>query len=129
MQEGEPQFKLREMDEIKRGLVSVGFGGELDDQPATLDLYSHDASMFELRPKLIVKPKDAKDVEKLVKLVATEKKAHSGLSLTARSAGTDMSGGAINDSIIVTFAHHFTKIEKVTATSCPHPARRVLSGF
>ncbi|MGH7194359.1 MAG: FAD-binding oxidoreductase, partial [Candidatus Saccharimonadales bacterium] len=35
--------------------------------------------------------------------------------LTARSAGTDMSGGAINDSIIVNFLEHFTKIEKVTA--------------
>jgi FAD/FMN-containing dehydrogenase len=39
------------------------------------------------------------------------------LSLTARSAGTDMSGGAINESIIVDFKKYFTTIGEVTATS------------
>jgi len=105
------------MDDIKKGLSQVGFRGELDDAPATLDFYSHDASMFELRPQLVVKPKDTTDVEKLVKLVAAQKSSHEDLSLTARSAGTCMSGGAINDSVIVDFQKHFTKIEKVTATT------------
>lgn len=99
------------------GLQQAGFGGEIDDAPATLDFYSHDASMFELRPTLVVKPKNAKDVEKLVKLVTAQKAKKPGLSLTARSAGTDMSGGAINDSIIVDFLKHFNKIEKVTAAA------------
>ncbi len=102
------------MDEIINALVKADFQGETDNKPATLDLYSHDASMFELRPKLVVKPHDTADVEKLVKLVADKKKTKPGLSLTARSAGTDMSGGAINESIIVDFREHFTKIEKVT---------------
>lgn len=105
------------MDEIKNNLVKAGFGGELKDDPATLDSYSHDASMFEIRPKLVVAPKDAKDVERLVKLVADKKKSQPELSLTARSAGTCMSGGAINDSVIVDFQKHFTKIEQVTSTS------------
>lgn len=105
------------MDEVKNGLLKAGFRGELDDSPAALDLYSHDASMFELRPELVVKPHDAKDVERLVKLVADKKDKHPGLSLTARSAGTCMSGGAINDSIIVDFRAHFTKIEKITSSS------------
>jgi FAD/FMN-containing dehydrogenase len=103
------------MDEISSGLKQAGFRGEFDHSPATLDRYSHDASMFELRPKLVVKPRDAEDVERLVKLVAAEKKRRPELSLTARSAGTDMSGGAINDSIIVDFLAHFTKIEQVNA--------------
>src|ERR1700722_17961510 len=105
------------MDDIAAGLIKVNFRGETDDSPATLDLYSHDASMFELRPKLVVRPKDAQDVEGLVKVVTGLKKQNPKLSLTARSAGTDMSGGAINDSIIVDFQKYFTKIEKVTATS------------
>ena len=105
------------MDEIKASLKKAGFEGELDDTPATLDLFSHDASMFELRPELAVSPKSGKDIERLVKLVADKKKTHPGLSLTARSAGTCMSGGAINDSIIVDFRKHFTKIEKVTSES------------
>src|ERR1700729_3016787 len=105
------------MDEIVDGLKRAGFKGELAADPATLDLYSHDASMFELRPKLVVAPKDAKDVERLVKLVAANKKSQPGLSLTARSAGTDMSGGAINDSIIVDFLKYFKQIEKVSSTA------------
>jgi len=109
--------KLKVMDNIKSGLSKSGFSGGLDDDPATLDLYSHDASMFELRPKLVARPKDAKDVERLVKLVAAAKKDQPGLSLTARSAGTDMSGGAINDSVIVDFLTHFNKIGKVTAST------------
>src|ERR1700757_3512898 len=101
------------MDEIVGGLKKAGFRGEVQDDPATLDLYSHDASMFEWRPQLVVAPSNAKDVERLVKLVAANKNKMPGLSLTARSAGTDMSGGAINDSIIVDFRKHFTEIEKV----------------
>jgi FAD/FMN-containing dehydrogenase len=105
------------MEEIKGGLKKSGFSGDLDDTPALLDLFSHDASMFELRPKLVVAPKDTRDVERLVKFVSKEKQTNRGLSLTARSAGTDMSGGAINDSIIVDFRKYFLKIEKVTSNT------------
>jgi FAD/FMN-containing dehydrogenase len=115
LQEVGPPFKLKLMDEVKNALAAAGFNGESADDPATLDLYSHDASMFELRPKLVVRPRDARDIEKLVKLTTVLKAKNRGLSLTARSAGTCMSGGAINDSIIVDFRKHFTKIEQVTA--------------
>jgi FAD/FMN-containing dehydrogenase len=104
------------MDEIKQTLVKNGFKGELDDSVETLELCSHDASMFEIKPKLVVAPKDASDVERLVKLVAERKKSVPDLSVTARSAGTDMGGGAINDSIIVDFIKYFTKIENVSST-------------
>jgi FAD/FMN-containing dehydrogenase len=105
------------MDDMTSRLKKAGFQGELDTTTDSLDFYSHDASMFELRPKLVVSPRDAKDVETLVKLVADVKKTNPGLSLTARSAGTDMSGGAINDSIIVDFRKHFTDIEEITSTT------------
>src|SRR5579863_2797026 len=103
------------MDEIKQILEKEHFKGELEDSADVLDFYSHDASMFELRPKLVVCPHDAADVEILVSLVTRLKKSMPDVSLTARSAGTDMSGGAINDSIIVDFNKHFTKIEHVSA--------------
>lgn len=105
------------MDEFKQALQKAGFSGEVDDAAATLDFYSHDASMFELRPKLVVTPRNAKDVAKLVELVAMQKKHMPELSLTARSAGTDMSGGAINESIIVDFNKHLTKIEEVSSSA------------
>jgi FAD/FMN-containing dehydrogenase len=101
------------MDTIKNGLKERGFDGDLDDSAEALTFYSHDASMFELIPKLVIKPKNAKDVETAVKLIAEEKKNNPTLSLTARSAGTDMSGAAINDSIIVDFNKYFQNIISV----------------
>ncbi|HSH55530.1 MAG TPA: FAD-binding oxidoreductase [Candidatus Limnocylindrales bacterium] len=105
------------MEQIKQKLVRLGFQGDIDDSAATRDLYSHDASLFEVRPELVVAPKTSKDLEELVKLVAANKHTMPELSLTARSAGTDMSGGAINDSIIVDFTKYFTQIGSVTPTS------------
>lgn len=85
----------------------------MDDSAEAIEKYSHDASMFEIKPTLVVAPKEAKDVASLVKLVADSKSADPTLSLTARSAGTDMSGAAINDSIIIDFNKYFTKIISV----------------
>ena len=102
------------MDEFVEALKKSGFSGEMDSSEETRQFYSHDASMFEIVPELVVSPKDAKDVEKLVALVAEHKKSQKNLSLTARSAGTDMSGAAINDSVIVDFNKHFNKVEAVS---------------
>ena len=103
------------MNEFMQQLQAVGFKGDIDNSDEKRQLYSHDASLFEIKPQLIVAPKNASDVEKLVQLVAEQKKHLPELSITARSAGTDMSGGAVNDSIIVDFNKYFTKIWKVTA--------------
>lgn len=113
----ENKLMLVVMDETRKILRERGFQGDFDDSPEAIEKYSHDASMFEIRPKLIIAPKDAKDVEIAVKYVSEVKKDNKSLSLTARSAGTDMSGGAINDSIIVDFLKYFTKIESIDKTS------------
>ena len=105
------------MEDFKQKLIAKGFAGDIDDSATAKELYSHDASFFELRPELVVKPRDAADVMKVVSLVSSEKAKNPALSLTARSAGTDMSGGAINDSVIVDFNKYFTSIEKVDSTS------------
>jgi FAD/FMN-containing dehydrogenase len=109
------------MDDITQALTAAGFAGEIDASDVTRDIYSHDASLFEIQPQLVVYPKNAKDVQLLVAEVAKRKreqpKVYANLSVTARSAGTDMSGGAINDSIIVDFAKYFTAIHEVSATA------------
>ncbi len=98
------------MNDLKQKLQQTAFSGELDDSQEAKEFYSHDASMFEIIPELVASPKTAKDVETLVKFVADNKTDNPDLSLTARSAGTDMSGAAINDSIIVDFNKHLTKL-------------------
>src|SRR4051812_20533036 len=99
------------MDDFKQKLIAAGFRGELDDTAETRQFYSHDASLFELVPQLVVMPKTSTDVQMLVRLASENKARMPHLSLTARSAGTDMSGGAINQGVIIDFNKHFTKIE------------------
>src|SRR3989344_3025863 len=87
--------------------------GEVLTDKKTLDFYSHDTSLFEVKPQVVVYPLDTEDVSNLVRFVSTFKKDEPSLSLTARSGGTDMTGGAINDSIIMDFSKHFTEIGEV----------------
>ena len=61
------------MDEIKQKIKEAGFKGELDNSLATLQFYSHDASLFEIMPKLVVFPIDRKDVMIIVKVVSENK--------------------------------------------------------
>ena len=91
--------------------------GEANDSPKIRELYSHDASLFELQPDVVVFPKDTQDVKAVVRYVSSHKDENPELSITPRSAGTDMSGGAINESIILDMNKHFTAIKKVTATT------------
>ncbi len=95
-----------------RGLVQ----GEVRDDAETIEAFSHDASLFELTPKVIVSPRDSLDIRAIVKHVSEHTTANEPLSVTVRSAGTDMSGGAINTSIILDMVAHFTSIREVSGT-------------
>lgn len=103
------------MKDLKTQIIETGFSGDVDDSKETREKYSHDASMFEIKPKVVTAPKNAKDIVELVKFVAENKKKNPHLSLTARSAGTDMSGAAINDSIIVDFNRYLNKMIKINS--------------
>lgn len=84
--------------------------GEVEDSDEILSKYSHDASIFEVRPKFVIFPKDSEDVQNLVKWVNENKEKHPELSITARCAGTCMSGGAIGESIILDFTKYMNKL-------------------
>src|SRR4051812_15749022 len=102
------------MDAFYRSLKQKGFEGDIDDSQETRQFFSHDASLFELVPQVVVAPRNAHDLEKLVAAVNDCRGEIPSISLTARGAGTDMSGGAINDSVVVNFRKYFTKIENVS---------------
>lgn len=89
--------------------------GEVDDSEETLKKYSRDASLFEIKPKLVVFPKDSEDIQALVKFIHEPGNHH--LTLTARSGGTDMTGGPLNSSIILDFSRHFNQIKSITDDS------------
>lgn len=104
------------MDQFISALQKNGFQGDIDSSPESKDKFSHDASLFEVVPQLIVAPKTAADVAVIVKTAADLQPSVPGLSLTARSAGTDMAGGAVNDSVIVDFNKYLNAMENVSPT-------------
>lgn len=89
------------------------FKGEVEDSDETLTKYSRDASIFEMRPQLVLFPKDSTDIQNLVKWVDENRIKYTDLSITMRAAGTCMSGGAINDSLIVDVTRYMNKILEV----------------
>ena len=60
-----------------------------------------DGSLFESIPDAVMTPATAADVSSLVKFVVKHKTSFPKLAITARGAGTDMSGAAIGSSIIL----------------------------
>ncbi len=89
------------------------FRGEVADDAATLARYSRDASLFEVKPALVVFPKDVEDVRRLVRFVREQREAGEDVSLTARAAGTDMTGGPLSESIVMDFTRHMNRIKEV----------------
>lgn len=89
------------------------FTGDISYDEESLKKYSHDTSLYEIKPQVIVFPKNSEDIKNLVNFVAKQKKQYPGLSITPRSAGTDMSGGAINNSIIMDFTRYFNQVGEI----------------
>jgi len=90
------------------------FTGDIDTTPATLDVYSEDTSIFKILPSAVVYPKSVEDLATLIHFVH---KHRGEMSLTARSAGTDMSGGPLTSSIVVDFLRYFNHVRQVTDTT------------
>lgn len=97
--------------------LSKIFKGELDSDATTLEFYSHDASLFELTPQVVGFPKDADDIKATVTFVNQHKAEHPELSITPRSRGTDMSGAAIGQSIVLDISKHMNELYEVTPTT------------
>jgi len=95
-------------DELKKNI-----SGEILSNESDLASYSRDASIFEVKPQLVVKPKDADDIKNLVKFVSENKSTDYKLSLTARAGGSDMTGGPLNESIILDFTAYYNTLLEI----------------
>lgn len=89
------------------------FQGDIDSSEETLKKYSRDASLFEIKPKLVLFPKNSSDVKTAVNWVNKHREKDKTISITARSAGTCMSGGSLNESVILDFTKYMNKIIEV----------------
>src|SRR6185436_17102410 len=86
---------------------------EVADDEATLTKYSRDTSIFSRKPKLVAYPKNADEVVALTKFVHSARSHGDEISLTGRSAGTDMTGGVLTDSISVVFTKYMNHMGEI----------------
>lgn len=100
---------MSDYSQIKSELLKI-VKGEIFDDNETLKTYSRDASLFEVWPKLVIWPKDSEDIKNIVKFVSENKREIPELSITARAAGSCMSGGSLNESIILDVSKYFNKV-------------------
>lgn len=102
-----------------REQLSTVIHGEILDTQEQLDSYSRDASLFEMKPQVVVVPQDVADLKSLIQFATT----HEGVSLTARAGGTDMSGGPLSQSIVVDFKNFNTvlSVDPVTSAAVTQP--------
>ena len=94
--------------------LKPNFSGDIDFSETTLKTYSRDASLFEIKPQVVIFPKNSKDVQNAVNWVNVHKKENSTLSITPRSAGTDMTGGPLSPSVVMDFTRYMNRIVEVT---------------
>ncbi len=83
---------------------------EVFDDEKTLNTYSTDASIFRVKPKAVVFPENSKEIGNIVKFVSENKKNNPSLSVSVRAGGSCMSGGSLNESIILDVTKHLNSV-------------------
>ncbi len=111
-------------DDLKNTLAKV-VRGEVSDDAETLKKLSRDTSLFTRMPELVVYPEDANDVSEIVRVVGTERSRGAEISLAARAAGTDMSGGPLTTGVVVSFTKHMNHMGEVHVG----PTRSYMDGY
>lgn len=98
------------MEPLFNNLRRVFKGGILTHREDRIE-HSHDASIYEVIPQAVLVPKDSQDIQHLVSFVTTHKTDFPTLSITTRSAGTDMSGASIGNSLVLSMTKYFSHVE------------------
>ena len=86
---------------FRNELKQNDFCGEIISESKILEKYSTDQSIFYIPPKLVIIPNRKEDISIAVKIVTKLSTSKNPIHLTPRAGGTGLSGGSINNSIIV----------------------------
>jgi FAD/FMN-containing dehydrogenase len=84
--------------------------GEVTDSIDVRRYFSHDASILEIMPSVVIYPVNENDVRKTVRFSWQLAQRNKLLPITARGGGTDTSGAAIGSGAVMTFTAHMNRI-------------------
>ena len=85
-------MKISELQKSLKNIIS----GDVFWEKEILNYYSVDASLYQIIPKVVIIPKNEKDVINVIKIAKKYK-----ISVTARGAGTGLVGNSLNSGIIL----------------------------
>jgi FAD/FMN-containing dehydrogenase/Fe-S oxidoreductase len=91
-----------------RGLVK----GDVRCDDVFLQLYASDASIFEIRPLAVVRPRSLADVVAVTRYAGENK-----LAIHARGAGTGLAGESLGRGIVLDFSRYMRRIQQTDAES------------
>ena len=86
--------------------------GELLVDPLSIALYASDASLYEIPPLAVARPRTRDDVVAIVRYAA-----EADLGGFPRGAGSGVAGGCLGPGIVVDFSRHLHHIHSVDATT------------
>jgi FAD/FMN-containing dehydrogenase len=105
-------MKKAYLKELANGLL-----GTVTDDPATLERFATDASIFEVPPAAVAYPANTTDVRHLVEFARNRTATGKPLSLTARGLGSSRTGAALGEGVEVVFPAYMDKLLRLESTA------------
>ena len=90
--------------------LKLNLQGEVLTDDLSLGVYATDASVYQIKPIVIVLPKDEADVIAAVKIAHDHK-----VSILPRGAGTSLAGQTVGHSMILDFSKYLNQIIEINA--------------
>ena len=101
------------MSSLRERLARI-IQGDVSDDADMRKKYSRDTSIFERTPEVVVFPKSADDVASIVRYARDAALRGEKVSIAPRSAGTDMTGGDLTDSISLVFTKYMNHVVDIS---------------
>ena len=99
-----PNSATRDLEADLRASV----GGEVRFDAVSRQMYSTDASIYQMEPVGVVIPRDADDVSAVLE-IATK----NGVSVLPRGGGTGLSGQTINNAVVIDFSKYMFNVQEI----------------
>lgn len=102
--------------------IKARIEGDVSLETQDLERAARDTSLFYVLPACVMYPKTQSDIQEIVTYVASKKKEGLDISVTARAAGTCMTGGPLTTSFVLDmtrYMNHIIAVNTTTATAEP----------
>src|SRR6185436_9440845 len=82
--------------------------GDVLSDNASLGMYATDASFYQIKPLVVLLPKDEDDVK-----AATKIARENNVCILPRGGGTSLAGQTVGEAIVIDFSKYMTRILEV----------------